>query len=128
MEKQYQIYKVEKGFLMHLSRSETGKKYKFSRKNASCFNLETAERLKEQFAKHNPTICDSDSNYFKFISRAEQWKANVEEEDPLLAEKLDKLDAACDLCYPDETLDLILNATTENEIRSAMKSAREKSA
>lgn len=59
------------------------------------------------------------------MTRAD-WKKQVKRRDPLWEYKRNAIGVACDFRYPTETLEAIVNATTEIEVTRALTYARRK--
>lgn len=127
MADKYQLYKVQNGVIKHLVRGKNG--YHLSSKYASVFDYETALlMMTENGRKYTLTLCDEKSEFFKHQGRYVENRLKFDESDILFEIKVETLHAACDLQYPDETLDAIVNATKESQIVNAMTNARKRTA
>lgn len=119
----YQLYKLENEKPQYIFEKHNGI-YSLCKTKASSFTYEKALKIQNKY--HDLIICDETSDYFKFQTetRYDKWSKEIAEDDTLSFSKTEALQAAIDLCYKDETLEQIVNATTEAQIYRAMRNAR----
>lgn len=122
----YQLYKVDEMGKRRYLYQKTNNTISFRLHKASSFNYEVAQSMKNKYAQHNLIVCDENSKEFKeeLQSKADVWKSKIQDNDILSYEKGNAIVVATELLYSDETLEKIINATTENEISRILYNAR----
>ena len=127
MNKNYELYVIVENKnsteIKYYVKTRNG--FRFSTAKATEFEYEEAVQIQSENTELELMICNEDEEdvYF-YNTKYDFWKRYIAEDDELADDKHHALDAACDLCYSDATLEAIINATTIGEINRAMRKER----